>query len=96
MNDLNFYQGTTDLLKDIKKEADRDIQELQLQEIKSRLVEFFNIKNIHFLFGSGTSCNAIPNMKGLFKEVLNTLIALRDNDPENILYKNIIYVSIIS
>lgn len=90
MNDLNFYQGTTDLLKDIKKEADGDIQELQLQEIKSRLVEFFNIKNIHFLFGSGTSCNAIPNMKGLFKEVLNTLIALRDNDPENILYKNIL------
>ena len=88
MNDLNFYQGTTDLLKDIKKEADGDIQELQLQEIKSRLVEFFNIKNIHFLFGSGTSCNAIPNMKGLFKEVLNTLIALRDNDPENILYRN--------
>ena len=63
---MNFYQGTTDLLKDIKKEADGDIQELQLQEIKSRLVEFFNIKNIHFLFGSGTSCNAIPNMKGLF------------------------------
>ena len=29
-------------------------------------------------------------MKGLFKEVLNTLIALRDNDPENILYKNIL------
>ena len=23
-------------------------------------------------------------MKGLFKEVLNTLIALRDNDPENL------------
>lgn len=37
--------------------------------IKTRIEEFFNIKNINFLLGSGTSCPAIPNMSGLFRKV---------------------------
>jgi len=77
MAEINFYQGQTDLLSDIKENSDKDnIEELQIQEIQKRIVEFFNVKNIHFLFGSGTSCNAIPNMKGLFsavKEVIEKL-----------------------
>lgn len=63
MAKINFFQGQSDLLAEIE---DKDEQ---LKEIQKRIIEFFNVKNIHFLFGSGTSCNAIPNMKGLFKEV---------------------------
>lgn len=76
MSDIFFYQGTTNLLKDIKEKEsiDESLSDLQLQEIRKRITEFFNIKNIHFLFGSGTSCNAIPNMKGLFKKVIMAII----------------------
>ena len=67
MAEINFYQGQIDLLSDVKEDSeDKNSEELQIQEIQKRIVEFFNVKNIHFLFGSGTSCNAIPNMKGLF------------------------------
>lgn len=90
MGDFNFYQGTTNLLKDIKEVSDLlTPQDMQLKEIQNRLVEFFNIKNIHFLFGSGTSCNAIPNMKGLFKEVLKTLINQKNSLPRNEFYEEI-------
>lgn len=84
---VNFYQGQTDLLQDVKQKSNEsskidDINEiddekvlvsLKIEEIKKRIAEFFNIKNIHFLFGSGTSCNAIPNMHGLYKAVVNNL-----------------------
>lgn len=69
MAKINFFQGQTDLLELM---PDKDVESLkneQIKEIQKRIMEFFNVKNIHFLFGSGTSCNAIPNMKGLFKEV---------------------------
>ena len=54
MSDIFFYQGTTNLLKDIKEKEsiDESLSDLQLQEIRKRITEFFNIKNIHFLFGS--------------------------------------------
>lgn len=74
MANVNFFQGKTDLLSDLNGKEELDnFQELQIQEIKNRINEFFNVKNIHFLFGSGTSCNAIPNMKDLFMEVLEDL-----------------------
>ena len=80
MSDIFFYQGTTNLLKDIKEKEsiDESLSDLQLQEIRKRITEFFNIKNIHFLFGSGTSCNAIPNMKGLFKKVIMAIITSKN------------------
>ncbi|SHG20430.1 hypothetical protein [Dysgonomonas macrotermitis] len=84
MDDLNFYQGNTNLLKNIKEGSDGlTLQDIQLKEIRNRLAEFFNIKNIHFLLGSGTSCNAIPNMKGLFREVLKTQINKKNSIPKN-------------
>lgn len=74
MAQIHFKQGQTDLLSDLQeKNADGDITDLKIQEIQNRIGEFFNVKNIHFLFGSGTSCNAIPNMKGLFKEVKDVI-----------------------
>lgn len=63
MSKINFFQGQTNLLESI------DDNKKQIEEIQKRIIEFFNIKNIYFLFGSGTSCNAIPTMNGLFKEV---------------------------
>lgn len=101
---INFYQGQTDLLKNIKQNSretqgieDKEEQEaqnldhLQIDEIKKRIAEFFNIKNIHFLLGSGTSCNAIPNMKGLYKEVVTNLNKQKKevSEEERELYKSI-------
>ena len=41
----------------------------RLSNLKDKIREFFNLKNINFLFGSGTSSGAIPTMDGLFKEL---------------------------
>ena len=65
MAKIKFYQGQTDLLELIQIKDSDSIKNKHVIEIQKRIMEFFNIKNIHFLFGSGTSCNAIPNMKGL-------------------------------
>jgi hypothetical protein len=52
--------------------------------IKERISELFNMKNIHFLFGSGTSVSAIPTMEGLFDATNNEITALGE---DNILLK---------
>lgn len=62
-NIINFKQGSTDLL------ADYDDDEKKIEFIKSKVTELFNMKNIYFLFGSGTSNGAIPVMKDLFAKV---------------------------
>lgn len=41
--------------------------EARFSLLKDKIREFFNLKNINFLFGSGTSSGAIPTMDGLFK-----------------------------
>lgn len=66
---LNFYQGQNDLLKELH---DKDTAQ-QLTFIQNRLEDFFKVKNLSFLFGSGTSCNAIPNMADLFKGLKSEL-----------------------
>lgn len=63
MTKIKFLQGSTDLIKDIS-EDDKIID-----VIKSKISELFNMKNIYFLFGSGTSSGAIPTMKELFIKV---------------------------
>ena len=62
---LNFMQGVNSLINDSELKETND----KLSFIKNRIDEFFNIKNINFLLGSGTSCPAIPNMHGLFCKV---------------------------
>lgn len=69
MAEINFFQGQSDLFEFMTNNDDESLRDEQIKEIRKRILEFFNIKNIHFLFGSGTSCNAIPNMRGLFSEV---------------------------
>ena len=67
---INFRQGSTDLL------ADYDEAEKKIEFIKSKITELFNMKNIYFLFGSGTSNGAIPVMKDLFSKVKDNVAKL--------------------
>ena len=64
--DIKISQGTSDLLASLKSDAK---PEEKLDLVKNKIREFFNLKNINFLFGSGTSSSAIPTMDGLFKEL---------------------------
>lgn len=67
---IYFFQGREDYLKIHRVETD---ETKIIEIIKNRISEFFNMKNVHFLFGSGTSCPAIPNMGGLFQKVNETI-----------------------
>ncbi len=61
---MHFKQGTSDFFQDNRiKDEDR------IAAVQAKISELFNMKNVCFLFGSGTSCPAIPNMKGLLKKV---------------------------
>ncbi len=71
---INFKQGSTDLL------LDYDDDEKKIEFIKSKVTELFNMKNIYFLFGSGTSNSAIPVMKALFEKVKENVAKL-DKEP---------------
>ena len=61
---INFFQGQENLFSN---NEEKEIE--KIKTIKNKISEFFNMKNVHFLFGSGTSCPAIPNMKGLFEYI---------------------------
>ena len=66
MNELIVYQGTKDYF----------VKELSFDKkvgvLKEKLREFFNLKNVNFLFGSGTSNGAIPTMSELYKRLVFT------------------------
>ncbi|MBL0702639.1 MAG: SIR2 family protein [Sulfurospirillum sp.] len=59
---IKIYQGLNELLK-----GKRDDEKLKL--IEQKLFDLLNIKNINFLFGSGTSVDSIPTMKYLIKKI---------------------------
>lgn len=80
-DEINFYQGQTNILSGISN-GEGNNKEDRLQRIKDKINEFFNMKNIHFLLGSGTSCDAIPNMKGLFNSVKIKIDSLDEKDVE--------------
>ncbi len=50
----DFFQGSEDFGKN-------------LALLKDKIREFFNLKNVNFLFGSGTSSGAIPTMSKLYE-----------------------------
>lgn len=65
---LHFFQGQSNYL------VENNIKEKEYkQAVKAKIAEFFNMKNVCFLFGAGTSCPAIPNMKGLYDKVVEAL-----------------------
>lgn len=55
----DFFQGSTDFEKN-------------LDLLKEKIREFFNLKNVNFLFGSGTSSGAIPTMSKLYSTLVFT------------------------
>lgn len=59
---LHFLQGNENYFEKV-------IAENKMQVVKDKIKEFFNMKNVNFLFGSGTSSPAIPIMKGLLKAI---------------------------
>lgn len=52
----DFFQGSEDFDKN-------------LALLKNKIREFFNLKNVNFLFGSGTSSGAIPTMSKLYEDL---------------------------
>jgi len=57
MPQIKFYQGS------------REITENPLESFKKKVRELCNIKNLHFLFGAGTSSGAIPTMVEIKKDL---------------------------
>ena len=60
--ELHFLQGNDDYFEKVTTEN-------KMLVVKDKIKEFFNMKNVNFLFGSGTSSPAIPIMKGLLKAI---------------------------
>lgn len=71
--EIHFLQGNEDFFKKVTAEN-------KLQVVKDKIKELFNMKNVNFLFGSGTSSPAIPIMKGLLKAIRES--ELTDNELE--------------
>lgn len=66
--DIHFFRGDQDLLQG-SPAADKTT----LEVIQEKLQSLFDQKNLNFLLGSGTSCNAVPTMAGLYKEFKEVL-----------------------
>lgn len=60
--ELHFLQGNENYFEKVSVEN-------KIQVVKDKIKEFFNMKNVNFLFGSGTSSPAIPVMNGLLKAI---------------------------
>lgn len=60
-SDIHFYQGKYEIIKD--KDDNKNIVAIQ-----NKIKELCNLKNVSFLFGSGTSSPAIPIMSELFDQ----------------------------
>lgn len=73
--EIHFFQGNTDLVLKYKENTKATYEDIIDKIIKPKFNEFFNLKNVHFLLGSGTSSNSIPTMAGLL-ETLSKKISL--------------------
>ncbi|MCG9793422.1 SIR2 family protein [Flavobacterium algicola] len=65
---IKFFQGQSNLLSEVTNNNE-DVENKSIDIIKNKISELFNMKNIHFLFGSGTSATAIPTMAELYDKV---------------------------
>ncbi|EAK2629378.1 hypothetical protein CC188_06885 [Campylobacter coli] len=74
---IHCFQGTEDLLENINNKDKKE-------KIKAVLFDLFNIKNVNFLFGAGTSSGAIPTMDKLKECVIREL----DNEEKELFDKN--------
>ncbi len=71
-NKINFWQGQTDLLCD-KDQNNKSAQNNKIKQIKEKIVELSNIKNINFLLGAGASFDAIPTTKEMKKSLIKEM-----------------------
>lgn len=58
--DIKFCQGTENLIQN---------NESGLKQIKQKIADLSNIKNINFLFGAGVSSGSIPAMKVMLEKI---------------------------
>lgn len=82
--EITINQGTSDLLASLKNDAK---PEDKIEFVKNKIRELFNLKNINFLFGSGTSSGAIPTMNGLFE---NLKFDEKEEIAEKVEFENIV------
>ena len=93
-DNITATQGLTSLFVD---QSDVDSTEKKVELIKTKLREFFNLKNVNFLLGAGTSNGAIDTMSELYKHLkfskdekneekeFNSIVAKEGENLENIL-----------
>lgn len=70
-------QGSTDLFKD---QPGVDSTEKKIEFVKTKLREFFNLKNVNFLLGAGASSGAVDTMTQLYK---NLEFSREESDEKN-------------
>lgn len=75
--EYHFLQGKKNLLEGVESDS-------LLETISNKIGNFFDIKNLCFLLGSGTSAKAIPQMKGLYEGLQHEKDAYCD-DEKNLL-----------
>lgn len=71
----HFLQGKKNLLDEVSSDNNKE-----LDTIKEKIGSFFDMKNLCFLFGSGTSAKAIPLMKGLYEGLQTEKDAYTENE----------------
>ena len=71
--ELHFLQGNENYFEKVTAEN-------KMQVVKDKIKEFFNMKNVNFLFGSGTSSPAIPVMKGLLKAIRESKLTKEEKE----------------
>lgn len=71
--DLHFLQGNENFFEKVTSEN-------KMKVVKDKIKEFFNMKNVNFLFGSGTSSPAIPVMKGLLKAIRESELNAKEKE----------------
>lgn len=72
--EIHFLQGNEDYFEK------NGINAANLNDVKDKIREFFNMKNVCFLFGSGTSSPAVPIMTGLMKAVRESALTRDEKD----------------
>ncbi|MCT4600867.1 MAG: SIR2 family protein [Marinifilaceae bacterium] len=88
MSDIKFTQGVTQIHNNKEYKSceednpDNTGEEKLIQAIKNKILELFNMKNVNFLFGSGTSAGAIPTMAELYNKVNDSLVEGKKSQKE--------------
>lgn len=67
-DNLYFFQGQQSYFDESTSEGSIDSSK-RLDALKAKIRELLNLKNVNFLFGSGTSNGAIPTMTELFSSL---------------------------